>query len=116
MNEPASHAGNDTVSDVLRVASGVGALVVALAAASLALSGAGNSGDSAAVAAAGLPPLLWAAWRPSWLSGIAGSVGIAVTLPSTLVGVLLVPVVVGAALTLCWKRARQALGGSSAGQ
>ena len=107
--------GGGTAGDVLRVGSGVGALVLVVTGAALALSGAGNGGDGVAVAAVGLPPLLWATSRPSWLSGIAASVAAAVTLPSSLVGIVVVPVVAAAALALCGRRARAALIGPVGG-
>ncbi len=58
--------------------------------------GAGIDADSAVLAAVALPPLMWAAWRPSWLSGVVATGTTAVPLAFSIWGIALVPVVAGA--------------------
>ena len=103
---PATDSG--TASDVLRVAAGVGAVVALLSAASVAISGAGNANDSVLLIALGMPALIWAAWRPSWLSGLAATGAGALPLTYVPLGLIMVPVIGGSALVMTWQRIQKA--------
>ena len=98
---------SNAASDVLRVAAGVGSVLVLLSAATLAFSGAGNATDSVLVAL-GIPALAWAAWRPSWVSGLVATGAAALPLTYLPLGIVIVPVIGGATLVMMWQRTRDA--------